>query len=131
MKKFLRNVFVPFAGMLLLTFALTTKANAQAQPVVTTDQSDYSSGTTVSIAGSGFEPDEMVMLQVLHSPDASGDNDPTYQEWTVQADTSGNITSTWITPSDQKVQGSTTGFVNSIWAIIRRFTDRPDIYYKN
>ncbi len=106
MRKFLRTVVIPFAGIFLLTLALTTRANAQG-PSVTTDSTDYLPGSTVSITGSGFQPNEIITLQVLHS-DNNGDNDTSaaHQPWVLQADNSGNFSSTWVIPSDQNEIGA-------------------------
>ncbi len=106
MKVFLRTLLMPFTGVLLFTIILGAKANAQQTPTLATDQTIYASGATVSISGNNFAPNEIVTLQVS-APNASQDNDPAYQDWTVQADTSGNIASTWTIPSDQEIQGTT------------------------
>src|SRR5215469_12179288 len=103
MRMFLRAVLMPFTGIFLLTLVLTAKANAQQTqtPTITTDQADYPPGSTVYITGSGFAPNEIVTLQVLHDPPGGDDAiDPSHQPWTDTADASGNISSTWLVPPD-------------------------------
>ena len=61
---------------------------------VATDQTDYAPGSTAIISGGGFQPDDAITLQVVHTdgnPNVSPANDP----WTVTADDSGNVASTW------------------------------------
>jgi hypothetical protein len=62
--------------------------------MVATDQTDYAPGSTALITGSGFQPGDTINLQVVHTdgnPDVSPPNDP----WTITADDSGNISSSW------------------------------------
>ena len=56
---------------------------------VTTDSSDYTPGSKVTITGSGFQPGETVSLQLVENPDADGDSPI---QWTVIADSNGNFT---------------------------------------
>ena len=64
---------------------------------ISTDLTDYTFGHIAQITGIEFAPDELVQLQVLHAPGTDGSNsDPQNQAWTVQADASGNLTSTWV-----------------------------------
>src|SRR5439155_6369053 len=67
----------------------------------------YPPGATVTITGTGFTPGETVTLQVLHL-DTNGDNDTSaaHQPWTVTADASGNISTTWLVPPDQDELGA-------------------------
>ena len=61
---------------------------------VATDQTDYAPGSTALISGGGYQPGDAITLQVVHTdgnPDVSPANDP----WTVTADDSGNISSSW------------------------------------
>ena len=66
-------------------------------PTVSTDKADYRVGETVQITGSGFGANDVVTLQVtdigsvFESITASG-----YGEWTVNADASGNFSSSWL-----------------------------------
>jgi len=56
---------------------------------VTTDQSDYTPGSTVTITGAGFQPGEIVALRLDENPDADADSPI---QWTVIADSSGSFT---------------------------------------
>src|SRR4051812_43125712 len=99
MKLTLRTFLVPFTAM-LFTFFAATKTNAQQTPTVTTDQPDYAPGSIAYITGTGFQADETVTLQVLHDPTGGDDaTDPSHLPWTVTADGSGNISSSWTVPS--------------------------------
>ncbi len=76
-------------------FALESLETRQLLSVlVGTDQTDYAPGATALITGSGFVPNDPITLQVVHTdgnPDVSPANDP----WTVSADSSGDISSSW------------------------------------
>ncbi|MEY2408498.1 MAG: hypothetical protein QOF48_1168 [Verrucomicrobiota bacterium] len=81
-----------------LIFASATLFGA----TVATDMEDYSPGVTALISGSGFAPGETVRLQVLHAdgtPSTGSEHDP----WTVIANTSGTISSTWFVCTDDCV----------------------------
>ena len=73
---------------------------AFAQASVTTDKSDYPPGSTVIISGSGFQPGEIVQLQVLNVTNAS-DTGPEHDAWTTNADENGNFTTTWYVTEDE------------------------------
>ena len=55
---------------LFLTIAFFSVIQAQ---TLTSDKDDYPPGSTVTLTGSGFQPDEAVTLQVTHVGD--GDNE--------------------------------------------------------
>ncbi len=106
MKKLLRTVVMPFAGILLLTLVLiTTKANAQEDTTtstqqtatITTDKSDYAPRSTATFTGSGFAPYEDVELIVknLSYPCNTVLPDSSYTPWTVQADSTGSFVTEW------------------------------------
>src|SRR4051812_10410000 len=98
MRIFLRAFLVSLAGVFLLTLALTTNANAQQTPTVTTDQPDYAPRSTAVFTGSGFSPNEDVVLKVKNLFRACNtvSADSSYLPWTVTADGNGAFTTTWI-----------------------------------
>ncbi|MBS1529799.1 MAG: hypothetical protein JSU01_05800, partial [Bacteroidetes bacterium] len=101
-KTFLGNLIS--RGTLLICLLALTSARIFAQATVQTDKSDYPPGSTVYITGSGFQANEQVTLQVLHTDTTSATEDgssPAHQPWTVTADGSGNISSTWLVPLDE------------------------------
>ncbi|WP_035671471.1 T9SS type A sorting domain-containing protein [Flavobacterium sp. 83] len=101
MKTFLRKS----AFLMIILFVANT---AFGQATVTTDLLDYPPGATVFITGSGFQADESVDLQVIHTL-ANGDNDTSaaHLPWVIIADSSGNINSTWLVPFDEDELGAT------------------------
>ena len=73
--------------------------------LVATDQTDYAPGSTAIISGGGYQPGDAITLQVVHTdgnPDVSPANDP----WTVTADDSGNISSSWYVDPDSSAGDS-------------------------
>src|SRR6516164_8984698 len=79
---------------LTLMLAGPGTAHAQAKPSTATDRDDYSPGSTVSISGARFRPNEAIQLQILQiSPrDNKG---PEHRAWRVVADADGNFRATW------------------------------------
>jgi hypothetical protein len=63
-------------------------------PLVLTDQADYAPGSTALILGSGFLPNEIVILQVIHTDDVPdiGDGDLPYA---VETDGTGCFSAAW------------------------------------
>ncbi|HVE61633.1 MAG TPA: T9SS type A sorting domain-containing protein [Chitinophagaceae bacterium] len=122
--------------ILLLLFLAILSSNyllAQADPSsvptnalkLETDKMDYQPGETANISGSGFQPFEVVSLEVHHAdgtPDSGEDHEP----WTVNADANGNITTTWHVCEDDclgsllklSAQGQSSGLKTS-----KLFTD--------
>ncbi|MDE3090186.1 MAG: hypothetical protein KGJ80_12455, partial [Chloroflexota bacterium] len=96
-------------------------------PRVVTDKSDYPLGATVQISGSGFQPGEIVQLQVLHI-DGTPNTGDGHQPWSVTADTNGRFQTTWFVTLDDSA-GSTfqltaTGLSFGLTAQTT-FTDNP------
>ena len=93
--------------------ALNT-TEAYGYPTVQTDQGDYPPGTTVTITGSGFQPNETIAIQLVESPLID-----THGPYTVQADANGNFVDTSFTTDlhDDMVRffltatGGTSGFL--------------------
>ncbi|MFV5692859.1 YDG domain-containing protein, partial [Flavobacterium sp. LT1R49] len=97
MKTFLRN-----SGFLTIVFLIATLffANVAFGQTITLDQADldYAPGETVTITGTGWQPNEAIDLQVYHLTEPIPDHgtpDP-HQPWTTVADGSGNFTATWF-----------------------------------
>src|SRR6185312_13860715 len=103
MRLFLRYLLFTLLGITL------SSVNAFSQTAtIKTDQLDYPPGSTAIITGKGFQPNETVTLQVLHDPTGGDDaTSPAHQPWTVVADASGNVSSTWIVPADEDELGAT------------------------
>src|SRR6185312_7434460 len=103
MRLFLRSLLFTLLGITL------SSVNAFSQTAtIKTDQLDYPPGSTVIITGTGFQAGETVTLQVLHDPTGGDDaTDPSHLPWTVIADGSGNVSSTWTVPADADELGAT------------------------
>src|SRR5690349_1434733 len=71
---------------------------AAAQPVwsqtLTSDKEDYQPGETAVLTGSGFAPNEMVTMLVMHI-DGSLSLGPAHDPWYVDADVNGNFMALW------------------------------------
>jgi hypothetical protein len=67
---------------------------------IQTDQSDYPPGSTATITGSGFAPNETVEVQVVNvtNPDDTGAE---HLPWEVTTDANGNFTTTWFVTDDE------------------------------
>src|SRR5580765_5283610 len=95
--------------VLLTLFSITlTSVTAFSQTAtIATDQPDYPPGFTVIITGAGWQPGETVTLQVVHQDPTLDNSEPAHQPWTVTADGSGNVSSSWYVPTDQDELGAT------------------------
>jgi hypothetical protein len=96
-------------SLLLTLFAITlTSVTAFSQTAtIATDQLDYAPGYTVVITGTGFQPSEIVTIQVVHY-DGNGDNtSPAHQPDTTLANADGNVNKIWLVPPDQDESGAT------------------------
>src|SRR5215813_12488538 len=69
------------------------------ETTVYTDKPNYQPGETAIITGSGFWPNEVVTLQVVHT-DGIGEGGAGHAPWTVTADDFGNFTTTWFVDPD-------------------------------
>lgn len=86
-------------GVWFLTMLMAGTALGQ---TLTSDKIDYQPGETATLTGTGFQPEEVVTLQVLHAdeiPSTGEDHDT----WTVVADASGSFTTTWHVCEDDCV----------------------------
>ena len=76
------------------------RAMTALEPIVYTDKPNYQPGETALIYGSGFSPNEVITLQVIHS-DGTDEGGSGHDPWNVAADEFGNFTSTWfVNPDD-------------------------------
>src|SRR6478672_9027154 len=89
-------------NLLMLCFAVTfcfaVTANAQTRTAtVITDKPDYAPRSTAIFTGSGFSPNENVVLKVknLSYPCNTVLPDSSYTPWTVTADNNGDFVTTW------------------------------------
>ena len=63
------------------------------------DKSDYYPGELATFTGSGFAPNELIDLVVLHHDETpnTGEN---HEHWNTQTDEFGNFSTTWIVCTD-------------------------------
>lgn len=73
--------------------------SAIAQPVVSTDLSDYAPGDTAIITGSGFDANADITLQVIHLSGGIEDGEG-HNPWVVVSDENGGFTSSWYLRAD-------------------------------
>jgi Prealbumin-like fold domain len=66
---------------------------------VFTDKPNYQPGETAVITGSGFSPNEIITLQIIHIDDTAEGGEG-HTPWNVAADAFGNFTSTWFVDPD-------------------------------
>ncbi|EEF59428.1 MBG domain-containing protein [Pedosphaera parvula] len=127
----IRSILSLLAAVFTLMFAWQVVAQTNS-PTVVTDQEDYAPGSTVYITATGFSPNEIVQLRVLHvGDDGDGDNtnSPAHQPWQATADDTGSFQTTWLVPADQDELGATlqltaTGLASGLIAQAI-FTDGP------
>ena len=92
------SVVAPKPGYVLMsggtdaTDATLASSELYAYPTVQTDRADYPPGTTVSIIGGGFQPNETVNITLIESPLID-----THGPYTVTADGNGNIANSSFT----------------------------------
>jgi len=99
-------------------------APAQTQPSVTTDQPDYAPQSTAHISGAGFQPGEIVRLQVLRI-DLDENAGAEHHPWRVTASADGDFQTTWyvtIHEADATLQLTATGLTSGLVAQ-RTFSD--------
>lgn len=73
------------------------EASASFEATVTSDQPDYAPRSTATFTGSGYAPDEDVVLKVKNLPYPCNTvfSDSSYLPWTVTADDNGHFVTTW------------------------------------
>ena len=89
------------AGVIVVVYLIALAGlRAQAMPPgVATDKTGYLAGETVTIAGSGFSPDEVVTLQVAHA-DGTVEADAGHEAFTVTATAAGTFAASWTLNDD-------------------------------
>src|SRR5262249_9646643 len=92
---------------LMFLISVSVSAQSAIQCMINTNKEDYAPGEAVLVAGSGFQPGESVILQVLHA-DTANDNQTSdaHAPWYTTADENGNIFSTWTVPVDEDEWGA-------------------------
>src|SRR6516165_10733293 len=80
---------------LTITMAVANSMLGQVQPTATTDRADYSPGSTVSISGARFWPNEAVRLQIRQIVPSDNDR-PEHRPWCIKADANGSFRATWL-----------------------------------
>jgi len=113
----------------VLTITLTCSSTF-GQATLTTDKPDYAPQSTATIYGTGFEPGEDVVVQVIDWSE-TGDNDtnPLHQPWTVQADSNGEFVTTWYVDENEAgltLKAMATGSTSKAYAEVL-FTDAATI----
>jgi hypothetical protein len=98
---------------------------------VSTDRTDYGPGSTAVITGAGFDPNETVNLQVVHTDTGAAAVGPT--PWTVTADVSGAFHTTWyVNPIDSPGASFTLSASGSVGDFASTtFTDSADTFNNN
>src|ERR1043165_6983623 len=93
MKGLLRILLLSLSVFLFSSF--TNLVNGQAS--VTTDKPDYAPRSSAVFTGSGFAPNENVVLKVknLNQPCHTVNADSSYLAWTVTADSAGAFVTNW------------------------------------
>jgi len=86
---------------LSLIFTTLVCSSGYAQ-TLSSGASTYAPGTTATLTGTGFTPNENVVLQVLRD-DAAPVSGPEHDSWTVMADNNGDFTATWTVCADDCV----------------------------
>ena len=98
MKAFIRKSTYFTIVFVIINLFFTGVAFGQA--TVSTDLLDYPPGATAIITGSGFQAGETVTLLVVHTGDNPlGTDEEYHQPWTVLADGSGNIETSYYIPT--------------------------------
>ncbi|PWA10431.1 hypothetical protein, partial [Flavobacterium laiguense] len=96
------KTFLPKSGFLTIVFFIANLvfANASFGQTVTLDQADldYAPGETVSITGTGWQPNEVINLQVDHLTEPIPDHGTPnpHLPWTIVADSFGNFAAEWF-----------------------------------
>src|SRR4026208_1315562 len=107
-----------FVNVILIIVLLFTGSVVYGQ-TVTSDHDDYAPLSTAVFTGSGFVPNESVVLKVknLSQPCNTVAADSSYFPWTVTADNDGHFVTTWTVcncPGDSlrlKAVGQTSGSI--------------------
>jgi hypothetical protein len=91
----LRTLLLPFFVMVFSVFATVVQAQTA---TVTNDKPDYAPRSTAVFTGSGFQPNEDVVLKVKNLFRACNTvtADSSYLPWTVTADANGDFITNWI-----------------------------------
>jgi hypothetical protein len=74
-------------------------------PAVVPDKPDYKPGETANIIGDGFQPNEIVTLQIKHS-DGTAEGGEGHEPWSVTTDENGRLSATWLVNSDDSAGSS-------------------------
>jgi hypothetical protein len=79
-----------------LLFLFTALAAASQTATLVSDKDDYPPGSTATLTGTGFQPGEIITMQVFRigelPADVSGED---FQPWQVIADIDGGFVTTW------------------------------------
>ena len=124
-----KHLLVTVAAITFIS-AWVGSASAQTQPSVTTDQPDYAPRSTARISGAGFQPGEIVRLQVLRI-DLDENAGAEHHPWRVTASADGDFQTTWYVTmheADATLQLTATGLTSGLVAQ-RTFTDSASTNY--
>src|SRR5690349_21584552 len=83
-------------ALFVILFLSAGFISASAQ-TLTSDHLDYAPGDTATLTGSGFQPGEIVTVQVVNADGSPNSNDAPFN---VTADANGNFVTLWAVPAD-------------------------------
>ncbi|MES2863438.1 MAG: HYR domain-containing protein, partial [Bacteroidota bacterium] len=100
----------------------TTVVNSQ---TLTSNQSDYYPGEIAIFSGSGFQPNEIVDLVVLHHDETpnTGEN---HEHWNAFTDEFGNFTTTWIVCTDDCLGSTLRAYAVGLSSNLQAFVEFTD-----
>ncbi|MGZ4962512.1 MAG: HYR-like domain-containing protein, partial [Limisphaerales bacterium] len=118
-----------FALRMICVAVVALHALSAVGATITADSADYPPGATATFTGAGFQPGEMVQLQVVHV-DGTPNDDPSHELWEVTADDSGGFVTTWtVDPFDaigSTLEVRATGLISGLFAGAQ-FTDSVSV----
>lgn len=76
--------------------------NFSLETTLTSDQPDYSPGSTATLTGTGFGPFETIHMQVVHA-DGTTNTGADHEPWDIVADTNGSFITSWHVCEDDCV----------------------------
>src|SRR4051812_18881037 len=93
----MKNKFF-FHFLFTILFASAISSQTLFAQTLASDAAAYHASSQVTLNGSGFNANEIVEVQVLHS-DSLINSSSAHQPWQVTADADGNFQTTWQVPS--------------------------------
>ncbi|MFT5244723.1 MAG: putative secreted protein, partial [Psychroserpens sp.] len=104
----LANLFFANAAFSQATTENAPLGSVTGTATIMTDKQDYPPGGEVIITGSGYQPNEIVFLQIVHEgEDPNGTDEPNHRPFEVHADGNGDISESWTVPTVGDSLGAT------------------------